>query len=198
VATETLLADFLREIRDVSAVRKRYEEQLKLKQERELTEPAIRQKHAGEILPDITVPHSERAAFIPENNTVSDHNGEPIPKEDHVSEVDYRDTGGMTHYFTNQLLLIRGAAWIPGQGVNVDYAAIIEILVLQLDMQRLYHPFKEQIMSDAQFTFQMTRFNNLPLCDGWPNSSTSPTKSWFLLHHVSFLQFFRTWPIMPQ
>jgi vacuole morphology and inheritance protein 14 len=28
-------------------------------------------------------------------------------------------------------------AWIPGQGVKIDYAAIIEILIEQLDGERL-------------------------------------------------------------
>ena len=28
------------------------------------------------------------------------------------------------------------SAWIPGQGVKIDYAAIIEILVQQLDGER--------------------------------------------------------------
>lgn len=31
------------------------------------------------------------------------------------------------------------AAWIPGQGVKIDYAAIVEILIQQLDDQRAYH-----------------------------------------------------------
>jgi hypothetical protein len=35
-----------------------------------------------------------------------------------------------------QLTDPRRSVWIPGQGVKIDYAAIIEILVQQLDGER--------------------------------------------------------------
>jgi hypothetical protein len=47
--------------------------------------------------------------------------------------------------------------WIPGQGVRIDYAAMIEILIQQLDMQRdsvVYYCLKGLI------SFQMTKSNN--------------------------------------
>lgn len=35
--------------------------------------------------------------------------------------------------FNGEILL----AWLPGQGVRIDYAAIIEILIRQLDIDRM-------------------------------------------------------------
>ncbi|KAG2069275.1 ARM repeat-containing protein [Suillus decipiens] len=108
VATENILADFLREIRDVSMVRQNKEEHA---ESSELRRP-------DEKLPDITMSHSERALFIPESDFGHDHDGEYSLKDDHKSE-DYRGTGAL----------------VPGQGVRIDYAAIIEILIQQLDSQ---------------------------------------------------------------
>ncbi|KAG0702425.1 vacuolar protein 14 C-terminal Fig4p binding-domain-containing protein [Suillus ampliporus] len=106
VATENILADFLREIRDVSVVRQRKEEHAESSDLR----------RSDEKLPDITMSHSERALFIPESDF--DHDGEYSLKDEHKSE-DYRGTGAL----------------VPGQGVRIDYAAIIEILIQQLDNQ---------------------------------------------------------------
>ncbi|KAG1901673.1 vacuolar protein 14 C-terminal Fig4p binding-domain-containing protein [Suillus fuscotomentosus] len=108
VATENILADFLREIRDVSMVRQRKEEH---DESSDLRRP-------DEKLPDITMSHSERALFIPESDFGHDHDGEFSLKDEHKSE-DYRGTGAL----------------VPGQGVRIDYAAIIEILIQQLDNQ---------------------------------------------------------------
>ncbi|THV08261.1 ARM repeat-containing protein [Dendrothele bispora CBS 962.96] len=109
VATEVLLGDFLREIRDVSLVRRRAEEQAKQKLVVQDTESR------SESPADVT--HSmERTAFLPEND---DHRPSQNhdARDDYGSDVDIRDTG----------------AWIPGQGVKIDYAAIVEILIQQLD-----------------------------------------------------------------
>lgn len=108
VATENILADFLREIRDVSMVRQRKEEHAESSDLR----------RSDEKLPDITMSHSERALFIPESDFGHDHDGEYSLKDEHKSE-DYRGTGAL----------------VPGQGVRIDYAAIIEILIQQLDNQ---------------------------------------------------------------
>ncbi|KAG6373813.1 vacuolar protein 14 C-terminal Fig4p binding-domain-containing protein [Boletus reticuloceps] len=106
VATENLLADFLREIRDISTLRHRQEETAELPE----------QRRADEKLPDISLSHSERALFIRESDITHDHDGEVSEPK---SEKDNRSTG----------------AWVPGQGVRIDYAAIIEILIQQLDGQ---------------------------------------------------------------
>ncbi|KAJ8593153.1 ARM repeat-containing protein [Rhizopogon salebrosus TDB-379] len=107
VATENILSDFLREIRDVSIVRQRKDEHAESSDLR----------RSDEKLPDITMSHSERALFIPESD-YADHDGEYSLKDEHRLE-DYRGTGAM----------------VPGQGVRIDYAAIIEILIQQLDNQ---------------------------------------------------------------
>ncbi|KAJ7129336.1 vacuolar protein 14 C-terminal Fig4p binding-domain-containing protein [Mycena epipterygia] len=115
VATETLLADFVREIRDISVVRKRAEEQAKSKRD----SSSIRRSDIGgdDRLPDFSVDHSERSAFIADNDDQSNYGDESALKDDLPAEADYRDTG----------------AWVPGQGVKIDYDAIIEILIQQLD-----------------------------------------------------------------
>ncbi|KAJ7229408.1 vacuolar protein 14 C-terminal Fig4p binding-domain-containing protein [Mycena haematopus] len=115
VATETLLADFVREIRDVSTVRKRTEEQAKSKRD----SASLRHSDLGgdDRLGDFSVDNSERSAFIADNEDNFAYGDESALKDDAPSDVDYRDTG----------------AWAPGQGVKIDYDAIIEILIQQLD-----------------------------------------------------------------
>ncbi|KAJ7752830.1 vacuolar protein 14 C-terminal Fig4p binding-domain-containing protein [Mycena maculata] len=110
VATETLLADFVREIRDVSVVRKRAEE--KARSQRDSS--SVRRLDTGG---DESLGPPERAAFIAENDDQSTCGDESALKDDLPADVDYRDTG----------------AWVPGQGVKIDYDAIIEILIQQLD-----------------------------------------------------------------
>jgi vacuole morphology and inheritance protein 14 len=105
VATETLLADFLREIRDVSIVRRRNEEHAKTKTDKEQSEP-IRRPDADK-LPDITMSHPERAAFLQENDSnLSDSEEDAGFKDEIKAELDHRDNGGevintTTHFFAN-------------------------------------------------------------------------------------------------
>ncbi|KAI0375893.1 ARM repeat-containing protein [Pilatotrama ljubarskyi] len=115
VATESLLADFLREIRDVTMVQKRQEEQARARREATITESSRRAD--GEKLPEITMDHPERGAFISEHDDVFDNDLED--NHDRHDDQEIRDTG----------------AWVPGQGVRIDYAAIVEILLQQLDDQ---------------------------------------------------------------
>lgn len=82
VATENILSDFLREIRDVSMVRQRKEEHA---ESSDLRRP-------DEKLPDITMSHSERALFIPESD-YAEHDGEHGSK-DELKLEDFRGTGG--------------------------------------------------------------------------------------------------------
>lgn len=95
MATEILLTDFLREIRDVSNVRRKHEEQAKIKKDKELSEPIRRPDPDKEKLPDITLSHPERAAFLQEDDAVfSDTEGEPSVKDEIRSDADHRDNGG--------------------------------------------------------------------------------------------------------
>lgn len=100
VATENLLADFLREIRDVSELRRRHEERA-----------GTGDSHGA----DGSQPSSERAVITPESGFMSDQEY----SEHMADEGDNRHTG----------------AWVPGQGVRIDYDAIIEIFIQQLDGQ---------------------------------------------------------------
>ncbi|KAF7290927.1 Heat repeat containing protein [Mycena chlorophos] len=111
VATETLLADFVREIREITIVRKRAEEKARSQRDNS----SIPQSDVDDRLPDFSVDPSERAVFLPEND--GSNWEEAVSKEDAPIDIDYRDTG----------------AWIPGQGVKLDYDAIVEILIQQLD-----------------------------------------------------------------
>ncbi|KAI0774503.1 ARM repeat-containing protein [Fomes fomentarius] len=117
VATERLLADFLREIRNVTIVQKQHQEALKAKREANAVEASRRPENEKEKLPDITMDHPERATFIDDNDDVFDNDpGTPDEKD---TEQEPRDTG----------------AWVYGQGVRIAYAAIVEILLQQLDDQ---------------------------------------------------------------
>ena len=92
MATETLLADFLREIRDVSIVRRRHEEHTKTKKDKEQSEPNRRPD--TDKLPDITLSHPERAAFLQENGAVLSDTEDTGFKDEIKTDVDQRDNGG--------------------------------------------------------------------------------------------------------
>ncbi|OCH88327.1 ARM repeat-containing protein [Obba rivulosa] len=119
VATENLLADFLREIRDVTLVQKRNEEQLKSKRATPLVDQPRRADVDKEGLLDITLDHAQPATFMSESEAGTfddDVIGSPDEKQ---SDQDGRDAGN----------------WVPGLGVKIEYAAIVEILIQQLDDQ---------------------------------------------------------------
>ncbi|KAH9938004.1 ARM repeat-containing protein [Fomitopsis serialis] len=115
IATENLLADFLREIRDVTTVQRQYEEQFKTK--REAAEQARRTD--TEKPQEITISGSDRGGpFLDGDDGIFDDSSLASPDEkqpDHAG----RDVGH----------------WVPGQGVKIDYPAIVEILLQQLDDQ---------------------------------------------------------------
>ncbi|KZT71480.1 ARM repeat-containing protein [Daedalea quercina L-15889] len=114
VATENLLADFLREIREVTAVQRQHEEQLKAK--REVAEQTRRPDNEKDKVQEITIPGSDRGPFLDDDEADDSSLASPDEKQpDHPG----RDAGH----------------WIPGQGVKIDYAAIVEILLQQLDDQ---------------------------------------------------------------
>ena len=92
VATEGLLADFLREIREVTIVQRRHEEQLRAKREATVTEASRRAEAEKDKLPDITMDHHERATFIPENDDVFDNDLDT--PEDKQEDQELRDSGG--------------------------------------------------------------------------------------------------------
>ncbi|KAJ3932163.1 MAG: ARM repeat-containing protein [Lentinula lateritia] len=113
VATEVLLADFLREIRDVTVVRRRSEKLAKSTHTVGDTESIV-PSEGGQTEHSIT-DSPERAVFL------ADHDDAQYPdseyKEDRASDFDVRDAG----------------SWVPGQGVKIDFPSIVEILIEQLD-----------------------------------------------------------------
>ncbi|EJD01507.1 ARM repeat-containing protein [Fomitiporia mediterranea MF3/22] len=108
VATENLLAEFLREMKEIAEVKKKTEEKVRHPREAETYELGRR---ADDRLPDITMTHPERAAFLPEGDGLQTHEGE------NGTDINIKDTG----------------AYHPGQNVKVKHAEIVEILLQQLD-----------------------------------------------------------------
>ncbi|PFH51323.1 hypothetical protein AMATHDRAFT_75047 [Amanita thiersii Skay4041] len=110
-ATENVLADFLRELREVTAVNKMNEERFKSATSPETDKQGTPQEKVSEVvLNDVERP--------PENEEKFNFDDESAIKDDAASsDLADRDPG----------------AWVPGQGVRIDYAAIIEILNQQLD-----------------------------------------------------------------
>lgn len=100
MATEGLLADFLREIREVTIVQRRHEEQLRAKREATVTEASRRAEAEKDKLPDITMDHHERATFIPENDDVFDNDLDT--PEDKQEDQELRDSGGEPSKSLNQ------------------------------------------------------------------------------------------------
>lgn len=85
------MADFLREIRDISALRHRQEE----------IAESSEQRRADEKLPDITLSHSERALFIREGDVIHDD----AEVSEQKSEMEHRTTGGGVSFAFGQSLL---------------------------------------------------------------------------------------------
>ncbi|TFK64053.1 ARM repeat-containing protein [Pluteus cervinus] len=115
VATETLLGDFLREIHEVAMVKRRVDEEAKAKAALDLGDVNRKIEATAELPVDTGEIPAERNVFIAGDDETALN--ELTSPEDLLSDIDEKDTG----------------AWIPGQGVKIDYAAIIEILIQQLD-----------------------------------------------------------------
>lgn len=149
VATEVLLAEFLREIKDITIVRKRAEKAKALKRGGDPDSPFTTEQPLSlsqslsqsqsqfpsqsqsqlpsqsqsqfqsqaqsqsqlHISTDLTT-SEEKHAFIDSRSVL-----QPDYFAEEGEDVDYKDTG----------------AWLPGQSVKLDYAAIIEILIEQLE-----------------------------------------------------------------
>lgn len=85
VATEKILLDFLHELRDIAVVQKKAEERARTQRDVDAYEQGRR---ADDRLPDITMTHPERAAFLPEGDKAATQERET------VQDVDIKDTGG--------------------------------------------------------------------------------------------------------
>lgn len=85
MATESLLAEFLKEIRDVTLVTRELEQATKRKTP---VDSIHRPEVEGEKLPDINLENAERALYMLEND---EHDA---PHEEDMSDIDPNDTGG--------------------------------------------------------------------------------------------------------
>ena len=95
VATENLLADILREIRDVTIVSRQLYQQSKPKTP---AESIRRSELEGEKLPDLTLENAERALYMMENDEESTHSNQ-LGGPSEGSDIDDRETGGMRLYW---------------------------------------------------------------------------------------------------
>lgn len=103
VATENILADFLREIRHVTTVRKRAEEQAKSRRDVDLADKD--QSPPGEEKEKLD--DASQSVFLSDVSTrVNQYDSSSMYKDDYNSEVDIRDTGGMPYFFTWSLFLL--------------------------------------------------------------------------------------------
>jgi vacuole morphology and inheritance protein 14 len=101
VATENILADFLREIRHVTSVRKRAEEQAaKAKREAAAVDGEAEDKDPSE--------EASQTAFAPGSmaNSVADSTSNY--RDEQASDIDIRDVGGTSYIIAHDgVLLIR-------------------------------------------------------------------------------------------
>ena len=126
-------------------MRKHREKQQKMKEVEPSEHSHIESEKEKAIDFDLSPP--DRLVFLKENeadSAVSDDVETEKVSGEHTSEVDGYDTGGtcvshMLHTLAHGIALL---AWIPGQGVQLDYAATIEILIQQLDNQRMLFKFE--------------------------------------------------------
>ena len=137
IAAENQLAEFLREIREVTIVRKHREEQQRLRD--------IESEEHNRVDAERIKERSSETAALSDTDRVSFLNGDsspapPVdvekPNGDAESEVHERDIGGASRCYSRRCKYLHSKDWVPGQGVRIDYAAFIEILIQQLDPQR--------------------------------------------------------------
>lgn len=136
-ATENVLADFLRELREVTGVNRINEEQAK-----DMLAPTSARRSDAAQEKASEQEALERSAFIAQNDEKSNLDNESAIKDDYASVTDVaeRDTGGELHAYSFTATSDFQVAWVPGQGVRIYYAAIIEILIQQLDGERQLIP----------------------------------------------------------
>ncbi|KAF5363894.1 hypothetical protein D9756_000214 [Leucocoprinus leucothites] len=112
IATENLLADFLREIRDVTYVSRHLDENGSI---RKAEDGLVRNDSMESRRPVMTGVYDGSAVDTSDSPVEMNGSGEDLTQD--VPDQDDRGNG----------------VWIPGQGVRIDFAAIIEILIQQLE-----------------------------------------------------------------
>lgn len=132
------MADFLKEIRDISELNSRREARKK-RGPLKGAQGRMRAMESDEQLPNITVEYPERGgAFIPDHDGASSFaDGESVHQSQGAHEEN--ELGGkflLAHLYFGTANAISDPAWNRGQDVSVDHAAIVEILIQQLDDSR--------------------------------------------------------------
>ncbi|CAE6520257.1 unnamed protein product [Rhizoctonia solani] len=113
VATENVLADFLVEIQEVTIIQKRKEEKTRAVREALAAQNEKAEEGKAQARTDADNEQLSRGAFMPD--------GEAKPAVDAANKAPEIEAAH------------ESGAWVPGQGVKVDHAAIVEILIDQLD-----------------------------------------------------------------
>ncbi|KAH9983574.1 ARM repeat-containing protein [Russula compacta] len=120
IAAENQLAEFLREIREVTVVRKHREEQDRLREIEPEDSDRVEVEQTKERSSDVAaISDTERISFLNGNPPLAPSTEAEKPNGDVELGMNERDVGD----------------WVPGQGVRLDYAAIIETLIQQLEPQ---------------------------------------------------------------
>jgi len=136
IAAENQLAEFLREIREVTIVRKHREEQERLREAKPEEKIRAEVEQIKERSSDLSVSSdTERVSFLNGNLPLASSSEAEKLNGDIEFDTSERDVGGTLHLWV-QMDVHFWVDWVPGQGVRVDYDAIIEILIQQLDPQR--------------------------------------------------------------
>lgn len=118
-ATQNVLADFLREIREVAEVQKSREEDWRTREdERDEVGSKANSRRASQISAGETMTDGERIEEESEEGETAILEEEEPPLSD--GDDDYEED------------LEGSGEWVPGQGVHVDHAAIVEILLEHL------------------------------------------------------------------
>lgn len=119
-ATQNVLADFLREIREVAEVQKSREEDWRRREEeRDEAGSKANSRRASQLSVGETMTDGERVEeedSVEHETAILEEEEPPLSEEDDDYEEDLEGSG----------------EWVPGQGVHVDHAAIVEILLEHL------------------------------------------------------------------
>jgi len=138
-AAENLLADFLREVREIAAVNKKKQERLEAKRLANRLEQerfaAMNVALNGKSLEDR--PATDSRNFPNTGEGTGLEASSPTGEKQELETANERDTGGKHDILGRfRVLICRIVVWQPGQGVKVDHTAIVEILINQLDEER--------------------------------------------------------------
>jgi vacuole morphology and inheritance protein 14 len=122
----------------VTIVRKHREEQQRLREiepeEKNRVEPEREKERSQDT---VVFPDTERASFL--DGSLPQELPSEVEKPNGIvgSDVNERDAGGLSlHCVPTDSRCSFNLDWVPGQGVRIDYAAMVEILIQQLDTQR--------------------------------------------------------------